>query len=211
MPGRPGRPSLDDVAGGQRQAAIMEVARRLFGRSGYAAVSIGDIARGVGVTRGALYHHFAGKEELFTAVVVDLFQTIERRMRGIVDGPGPAGDRLRQLARAARQGIPDYADMDTLMRDVAENLSTTQREAVEASFAGMNGVFEDLMRQGIAAGEWRDLGARFMAHAFYQLLRSVTGRRGVEGGFTGDADTVERVVDLFCSGVAAHPNERGIQ
>ena len=48
---------------------IVEAARGLFAAHGYAEVSIEQVLRASGVSRGALYHHFAGKEALFEAVV----------------------------------------------------------------------------------------------------------------------------------------------
>jgi AcrR family transcriptional regulator len=50
------------------RAALMGAARPLFAERGYAAVATEEIVRAAGVTRGALYHHFAGKEELFAAI-----------------------------------------------------------------------------------------------------------------------------------------------
>jgi len=50
------------------RAALMGAARPLFAERGYTAVATEEIVRAAGVTRGALYHHFAGKEELFAAV-----------------------------------------------------------------------------------------------------------------------------------------------
>jgi AcrR family transcriptional regulator len=47
---------------------LVEVARRLFAADGYAATSLEDVVRGAGVTKGALYHHFGGKRDLFLAV-----------------------------------------------------------------------------------------------------------------------------------------------
>ena len=49
-------------------AALVDVARRLFAADGYAATSLDDVVRGAGVTKGALYHHFEGKRDLFLAV-----------------------------------------------------------------------------------------------------------------------------------------------
>src|ERR1041385_6541421 len=56
-----------------RQAAatrelLVSVARELFGTKGYAATSVEEIIQRAGVARGALYHHFAGKDALFRAV-----------------------------------------------------------------------------------------------------------------------------------------------
>ncbi|MDY7099771.1 MAG: TetR family transcriptional regulator [Actinomycetota bacterium] len=50
------------------RAALVEAARRLFGDRGFAAVGTTEIVRAAGVTRGALYHHFPAKEDLFEAV-----------------------------------------------------------------------------------------------------------------------------------------------
>jgi AcrR family transcriptional regulator len=50
------------------RGALVEAARPLFAERGYAAVATEEIVRAAGVTRGALYHHFAGKEDLFAAV-----------------------------------------------------------------------------------------------------------------------------------------------
>jgi len=47
---------------------LIDVARQNFTEHGYAATSIDDVIRQAGVARGALYHHFAGKEALFRAV-----------------------------------------------------------------------------------------------------------------------------------------------
>ena len=50
------------------RGALIEAARPLFAERGYAGVGTEEIVRAAGVTRGALYHHFDGKRELFEAV-----------------------------------------------------------------------------------------------------------------------------------------------
>ena len=62
------RPSLrtDQVA--QTRAALVAAARRLFGRDGFAATSVDEMARQARLTTGALYHHFPNKTALFEAV-----------------------------------------------------------------------------------------------------------------------------------------------
>jgi AcrR family transcriptional regulator len=50
------------------RALLIDAARELFTEQGYGSTSIEDIIRHAGVARGALYHHFPGKEALFRAV-----------------------------------------------------------------------------------------------------------------------------------------------
>jgi AcrR family transcriptional regulator len=57
-------------------AALVAAARELFAADGFAATSLDAVVAKAGVTKGALYHHFAGKRELFAAV----FAAEQRRL-----------------------------------------------------------------------------------------------------------------------------------
>jgi AcrR family transcriptional regulator len=62
------------------RAALIDAARPLFAQRGYAGVGTEEIARAAGVTRGALYHHFDGKRELFEAVYVQIEVELAERI-----------------------------------------------------------------------------------------------------------------------------------
>jgi AcrR family transcriptional regulator len=57
------------VRGEATRERLLASARELFGRDGYEATSIEAVLEAAGVTRGALYHHFASKAQLFDAVL----------------------------------------------------------------------------------------------------------------------------------------------
>ena len=59
---------------------LLAVARRLFAERGYAATGTEDIAREAGVTRGALYHQFADKQDLFRAMLKEMLPEIGQRL-----------------------------------------------------------------------------------------------------------------------------------
>jgi AcrR family transcriptional regulator len=62
------------------RGALIEAARRLFAERGYARVGTEEIVRAAGVTRGALYHHFADKRGLFEAVYERLEAELTQRI-----------------------------------------------------------------------------------------------------------------------------------
>jgi AcrR family transcriptional regulator len=59
---------------------LLTAARALFAARGYAAVGTEEIVRAAGVTRGALYHQFRDKEELFAAVFEEVEAETTRRI-----------------------------------------------------------------------------------------------------------------------------------
>jgi AcrR family transcriptional regulator len=79
------------------RAKLVAAARRLFARHGYAAVGTEEIVRAAGVTRGALYHHFDGKERLLEAVFEQIEAELAQRV-GARAGEVEASDPLGALA-----------------------------------------------------------------------------------------------------------------
>ena len=69
--------------------ALLAAARALFAERGYAGVGTEEVVRRAGVTRGALYHHFRDKQDLFRAVFeqteAELVQAIGAQVEGIAD------------------------------------------------------------------------------------------------------------------------------
>lgn len=53
---------------------ILEIALELFAQSGYLGTSMSDIAKQLGLTKGALYKHYAGKQEILDCIVARMNQ-----------------------------------------------------------------------------------------------------------------------------------------
>ena len=76
------------------RTALLAAGRKLFAEHGYAGVSTGQIVSSSGLTRGALYHQFGGKRELFKAV----FEQIEAELVAGISVEGlESGDAIGVL------------------------------------------------------------------------------------------------------------------
>jgi AcrR family transcriptional regulator len=80
----------------ETRGKLVASARRAFGTVGYADSSMDDFTAEVGLTRGAIYHHFGGKEGLLEAVVMQIDAEMSARM-----------DRISASASNPWQGFLD--------------------------------------------------------------------------------------------------------
>jgi AcrR family transcriptional regulator len=90
------------------RSALIAAARELFAERGYAAVATEEIVRAAGVTRGALYHHFRGKLELFRAVYEDVERELVQRIAE--SAMSAASDPLQALHAGARAFLVECED-----------------------------------------------------------------------------------------------------
>jgi AcrR family transcriptional regulator len=91
-------PTKAEQAGATR-TALTTAARQLFTERGYAATSTTEIVERAGVTRGALYHHFAAKEDLFRAVFEQLEDEVTKH---VAREALTSTDPIEQLRRGTR-------------------------------------------------------------------------------------------------------------
>ena len=65
------RETLPQQRARETRTKILDAARKVFGDRGFGQATVEDIAAQAGVSNGALYHHFATKQELFKAILTD--------------------------------------------------------------------------------------------------------------------------------------------
>src|ERR1700731_3636069 len=110
------------------RAALLQAARALFADKGFAATGREEIAERAGVTRGALYHHFASKTEVAAAVVEEL----EAELVDLVVAAALEGTGVRdQLQRGCRAYMDACAD-PTMARILADAPAVLGIEACRA-------------------------------------------------------------------------------
>ncbi|MFB6650101.1 TetR/AcrR family transcriptional regulator, partial [Bacillus toyonensis] len=69
----------------ETRAKLLSAAREAFGTVGYVNTSMDDFTASVGLTRGAIYHHFGDKKGLLEAVVKEIDMEMDNKLRKVSD------------------------------------------------------------------------------------------------------------------------------
>jgi AcrR family transcriptional regulator len=94
------QPGKRAAQGRATRGQLIEVATKLFAEQGYEGTSIEDVLGAAGVSRGALYHHFAGKEALFEASLQQIEGLMMDGLRAIISDAPDAVTALRRASLA---------------------------------------------------------------------------------------------------------------
>jgi AcrR family transcriptional regulator len=114
---------------------VLAAAEELFAEQGYDATSVAQVVARAGVTKGALYHHFAAKEDLLFAIYHTLF-----------------AEQLAALDRIVARG----ADPATTIREIIDDLVITTAARTRAvTIFGREGSRLDKERWYALQDEWR--------------------------------------------------------
>ena len=136
------------------RAALIAAARTLFGQAGYHATSTPQVVALASVTRGALYHHFSGKEDLFEAVFLQLDEELALTARATV-APMSGGMWDKMLAALTiylRQRADSREAQRILLLDGPTVVGWERWRALQSNtLEGMAYTFHTLMDQGVMA------------------------------------------------------------
>ena len=91
----------------QRKREIIEASRRCFLQNGFHQTTTDEICREAAITPGGLYHYFASKEEIISAVIEDAAHTTVRDLRSTAEASGDVRTAVQALASLFFQWIRD--------------------------------------------------------------------------------------------------------
>ena len=200
-PARRGRPGYD-------QETVLRRAIELFNRQGYDATSMGDLARELGLTKSAIYHHVPSKEALLSAALDEALDGLGAAIDGAVDGPPgtSASDRLRTAVEDSVRILAAHLPAVTLLLRVRGNspvelAALERRRLLDDTLAG-------LVRAAVDEGSLRDdIAPDVISRLLFGTVNSLA--EWYRPGGAVDADVLARsVAGLLFDGLARGPVER---
>ncbi|WP_299965581.1 TetR/AcrR family transcriptional regulator [uncultured Oscillibacter sp.] len=148
---------------------ILDTAERLFIEMGYDRTSLQEIIDETGLSKGAIYHHFASKEDIFYAVCDRIGQRNAEVLSQVRDAPGLNGlEKLRAMFKTSLQ--PErQAKMFCMMPYLMDNAKFLATE-MRSIFTEVVPCFVDpIIRQGMADGSIRTEHPKELAEAMMML------------------------------------------
>lgn len=136
-------------------AQLIAAAQSRFGRDGYRAASIEAIAAAAGVTKGAAYHHFDGKADLFRAVFVREQEQIVTVLDRVAADAPDAWAALRAGCRTFLEHCLDRAFRQIVLLDGPAVLGWDGVRAIESAHVlrVLNGGMRAAAAEGLVAPE----------------------------------------------------------
>jgi len=161
------------------RAALLKAALNLFSSKGYAATSIDDISQAAKLTRGALYHHFQSKADLYNTLV----EEVSARGANIVQESVAEGGTFTEILKRIFVRQLTYIEENKEARAVMElalfktgahpELQAGRERQIQGGKAMIDGIAQ-AMQVGLSSGELRnDISPKEMALSFLAFQNGV--------------------------------------
>jgi AcrR family transcriptional regulator len=148
--------------------ALIAVARELFAERGYAAVGTEEVVRRAEVTRGALYHHFRGKRDLFRAVYEETERELGESIAARIASSEDPWDLLVTGLRSFLDACQDPSLMQIGLIDAPSVLGWEEWREIGAEY-GL-GLVSAGLQNAMDAGVLRSQPVRPLAHLLLGAL-----------------------------------------
>ncbi|MCW2913294.1 MAG: TetR/AcrR family transcriptional regulator [Actinomycetia bacterium] len=191
----------------ERAAAVPErlllVATRLFAENGFESTSVQEVVAAAGVTKGAMYHYFASKDDLLYEIYHRLLAMQMKRLERLAGGPGTIEERLRAAATDVIETSFRHLDEFVVFFRSMHMLPKEKQSTVRAERRRYHDRFRSLVEEGQQAGIFRaDIPADIAVHYFFSALHQI-GTWYHPGGRLGAHAVSEYYVDLLLGGLRA--------
>lgn len=184
---------------------LLAEATRLFAKQGYDRTSVQEVVEAAGVTKGAMYHYFAAKDDLLHEIYGRVLRDQTARLAKFAAGKAPASRRLRAAAADVVVTTIENLDDFKIFTQSMHHLSAAKQRAVRAERRKYHEMFRALVEEGQRGGEFRvDVPADLVVDYFFGSVHhlGVWYRRG---GELAPAQIADHYADLLLTSLDPKP------
>jgi TetR/AcrR family transcriptional regulator, fatty acid metabolism regulator protein len=192
-----------------RKGQILRAAEKVFARNGYQEATISDVARQAKVSEATIYEYFPSKEELLFSIPGETARRAKESIEDILKYIRGTSNKLRAIIYQYLwfyENNPDYSAVVLLiLKQNRKFLEVAAYEDVRA----LARFLMDVVKEGIAAGEFRDDINPFLVRSIILgTIEHLVIRRVLLGGPESLVELVDPLIDLIIRGIDARKEER---
>ncbi len=191
------------------RTALLDAALAIFSSKGYQAARLQDIAAAAGTTRGAIYHHFSSKAELYKALIKEASQQGNVAIETAVSAGGSFSDVFRRIfvttlqLLATDERFRQVTALSLYKTGISPELADLEEQRLQEADTLVAGIAAT-MQQGIASGDFRaDISPATMARAFLSFQNGVAWLWLAGGQNFSLTDEATAFSEILLHGVAA--------
>jgi AcrR family transcriptional regulator len=139
----------------RRAPQIIEAAARVFAERGFHGATTQAIADVLGIKQASLYYYFSSKEAALELVCLRGVEGFFEAAKAIAARPERARKRLALLINSYLSPLVDRADFVKVFLNERQHLPTESRRRIGRWSRGLERIFEEVIKEGIAKGEFR--------------------------------------------------------
>jgi len=213
MDGQP-RLSLKERQRQERETLILQTAEEVLLEKGYYNTSMDEIAARVGIAKGTLYHHFARKEDLVSALFEHHLQESVYSMEQLALQEGTASERLHAMLNATYQRI--YGARFQLFFSLFHGLDLYQivqdrKAPISEAMQRISNHISLLLDEGKADGSIdRSIPTPILTMLFFSMISPKAFKRLIFDEQVDPACVADHISRVFFRGIAATPSDTDV-
>ena len=183
-----------------RRQEIVDTSAKVFARSGYHATGITELCTANDLGKGALYHYIGSKEELLAAIHDRVMDEVMLGADRVVEDGGQPSIRLAALGQELLDVLHRYPDHVWVFRHEFPALTGERADQFRVRRREYERRVEDVLQEGVEAGEFRELDPRLTAMAWLGM-HNYTYLWLKAGGRLSATDVAAPFAAIFMDGI----------
>jgi len=190
----------------QRRREILEVARQLFARAGYAGTTLDEVARQSEFAKPTLYQFFDSKEHLFHSILMDGYQDLLGILRKVAGTEGGVSLQFRTLCVMFLIYYRKHLDFFVMHRQFHHRLrrpaDNPWHPQSQRLFQEVRDHIRSLLVKGMDSGELQRLDAERVCSTFLETLSVYTQAFQDGGEIRTATEMADEIMHLFLNGLS---------
>ena len=198
-PRRLGRPPRNE----NQRERILRKAAILFGRSGFDAASLSDLAVEVGISKAGLYHYFSAKQEVFDAIIIETLSALVAYVSAAVERAAEPREQLLAFMEAhATFFEANYWEFRCMLVSYSEMSDPAPRQEAAALRERYEHLLRAILTEGAQRGQFRAVDPASTGRAILSTLNWMARWFHPDGPRTAP-ELAREYADLLFYGLAA--------